>query len=115
MCISRSPFASTTAAGSGSPRRIPTPCADPTRKPRTPDKDRVPLNAGVWRYHPIKHKFEVFAHGTSNPWGLDFDDWGQMFCEACVIPHVYHVIQGGRYQRQAGSHFNPYTYADIAT
>ena len=33
-------------------------------KPRTPDKDRVPINAGVWRYHPVKHKFEVFAHGT---------------------------------------------------
>ena len=24
-------------------------------------------------------------------------------------------IQGGRYQRQAGQHFNPYTYADIKT
>jgi putative membrane-bound dehydrogenase-like protein len=84
-------------------------------KPGTPDKDRVPLNAGVWRYHPTKHVFEVFAHGTSNPWGLDFDVYGQAFCTACVIPHAYHIIQGGRYQRQAGSHFNPYTYADIQT
>ncbi len=48
-------------------------------KPGTPDKDRVPLNAGVWRYHPTKHVFEVFAHGTSNPWGLDFDVHGQAF------------------------------------
>ena len=24
-------------------------------KPGTPDKDRVPLDAGVWRYHPTKH------------------------------------------------------------
>lgn len=84
-------------------------------KPGTPDKERTPINAGVWRYHPIKHQFEVFAHGTSNPWGLDFNDYGQMFCEACVIPHLYHIIQGGRYQRQAGNHFNPYTYADIQT
>ena len=27
------------------------------------------MNAGVWRYHPIKDRFEVVAHGLSNPWG----------------------------------------------
>jgi putative membrane-bound dehydrogenase-like protein len=84
-------------------------------KPGTPRDKRVPINAGIWRYHPTKHVFEVFAHGTSNPWGLDFNDFGQLFCEACVIPHNWHIIQGGRYHRQAGSHFNPYTYADIQT
>jgi putative membrane-bound dehydrogenase-like protein len=84
-------------------------------KPGTPDKDRTPINAGIWRYHPTRHVFEVFAEGTSNPWGIDFDDYGQCFCTACVIPHLFHVIQGARYQRQAGNHFNPYTYADIQT
>lgn len=84
-------------------------------KPGTPDAERVPINAGVWRYHPQRHEFEVFAHGTSNPWGVDFNDRGQCFITACVIPHLYHVIQGGRYQRQAGVHFNPYTYDDIKT
>jgi putative membrane-bound dehydrogenase-like protein len=84
-------------------------------KPGTPDAKRVPINAGVWRYHPTKHIFEVFAEGTSNPWGLDFNEYGQAFIEACVIPHCFYVIQGGRYQRQAGVHFNPYTYADIQT
>ncbi|HJT36546.1 MAG TPA: PVC-type heme-binding CxxCH protein [Pirellulales bacterium] len=84
-------------------------------KPGTPDTRRVPINAGIWRYHPTRHEFEVFAHGTSNPWGLDFNDQGQALLTACVIPHLYHVVQGGRYQRQAGQHFNPYTYADIQT
>jgi putative membrane-bound dehydrogenase-like protein len=84
-------------------------------KPGTPDAERVPINAGVWRYHPTRHEFEVFAHGTSNPWGVDFDAEGQCFIEACVIPHLYHMVQGGRYERQAGSHFNPYTYDDIKT
>ncbi|WP_020468841.1 PVC-type heme-binding CxxCH protein [Zavarzinella formosa] len=84
-------------------------------KPGTPDKDRTPINAGIWRYHPTKHEFEVFAQGTSNPWGLDFNEHGEAFVEACVIPHMWHIIQGGRYQRQAGFHFNPYTYADIPT
>ena len=84
-------------------------------KPGTPNDQRVRINAGIWRYHPTKHVFEVFAEGTSNPWGIDFNDEGQAFITACVIPHLYHIIQGGRYQRQAGQHFNPYTYDDIKT
>ena len=73
------------------------------------------INAGIWRYHPARHKFEVFAEGTSNPWGIAFDEHGQLFETACVIPHLYQVVQGGRFERQAGSHFNPYTYDDIKT
>ncbi|MCA8988406.1 MAG: hypothetical protein KDA78_12225, partial [Planctomycetaceae bacterium] len=84
-------------------------------KPGTPDADRIPLNAAVWRYHPTNHRFEVYAHGTSNPWGVDYDDQGNWFNTACVIPHLYHIQQGARYQRQAGQHFNPYTYDDIKT
>ncbi|HEX8528554.1 MAG TPA: PVC-type heme-binding CxxCH protein, partial [Cytophagales bacterium] len=82
-------------------------------KPGTPDAGRTKLNAGVWRYHPTRHEFELFAEGTSNPWGLDFNDYGHAFITACVIPHMYHMIQGGRYQRQAGEHFNPFTFDDI--
>ncbi|MCS7023050.1 MAG: DUF1080 domain-containing protein [Gemmataceae bacterium] len=84
-------------------------------KPGEPEEKRQRINAGIWRYHPTRHLFEVVAHGTSNPWGLDYNAWGDFFCEACVIPHMWHIIPGGRYHRQAGSHFNPYTYADIQT
>jgi putative membrane-bound dehydrogenase-like protein len=84
-------------------------------KPGTPDDQRIGLNAGVWRFHPVRREFEVFAHGTSNPWGLDFDDRGEAFITACVIPHLFHMIQGGRYHRQGGQHFNPHTYEDIKT
>ncbi|RCR66845.1 PVC-type heme-binding CxxCH protein [Larkinella punicea] len=84
-------------------------------KPGAPDSERTKLNAGVWRYHPTNHQFELFAEGTSNPWGIDFNDYGHAFITACVIPHMYHMIQGGRYFRQAGKHFNPYTYDDIKT
>ncbi|MCU0339966.1 MAG: PmoA family protein [Spirosomaceae bacterium] len=73
------------------------------------------INGGVWRYHPTKDRFEVVAHGFSNPWGVDFDAKGQMFITACVIPHLWHVIPGGIYHRQGGQHFNPYVYNDIKT
>ncbi len=77
--------------------------------------ERTPINAGVWRYHPVRHRFEVFAWGTSNPWGVSFDATGEAFLTACVIPHLFHVVPGGRYQRQAGRHFSSHVYADIAT
>ena len=84
-------------------------------KPGTPDEERVEINAGVWRYHPQKEVFEVFAEGGSNPWGLDFDDYGQAFMVGCVIPHLFHVVQGAHYHRQDGEHFNPFVFDDIKT
>ncbi len=82
---------------------------------KMPVKDGQYLDGGVWRYHPTKDRFEVVAHGFSNPWGLDFDDHGQMFITACVIPHLWHVVPGGIYHRQGGRHINPYVYDDIKT
>ena len=84
-------------------------------KPGCKPEDRTPLTCGVWRYHPTRHQFEAFARGTSNPWGVDFNDYGHAFITACVIPHMYHMIQGGRYQRQGGQHVNRHTYDDIKT
>ncbi len=84
-------------------------------KPGTPENQRQKINAGFWRYQPVRNEFEVFGEGTSNSWGIDFDANGQLFAEACVIPHLFHIALGGRYQRQAGQHFNPNTYDDIKT
>lgn len=84
-------------------------------KPGTPENERTPVNAALWRLHPLTRKFEVFAHGTSNPWGVDWNDHGQCFITACVIPHLYHVVQGGLFQRQSGKHFNAHAYEDIKT
>ncbi len=81
-------------------------CPSHVGKPGAPERERQWMDAGVWRYHPTKHTFEVFAEGTSNPWGIDFDEHGQCWIEACVIPHLFHMIQGGRYQRQGGEHFS---------
>lgn len=79
-------------------------------KPGTPDDKRVSFNCGVWRYHPTKRVFEVFAWGTTNPWGLDFDERGEMFITNCVIKHLFHVVQGGHYERMFGQDLNPHVY-----
>ncbi len=79
-------------------------------KPGTPKEKRIPIDCGVWRYHPTRHVFEAFAHGTTNPWGLDFDDYGEMFITNCVIKHIFHVIPGAHFVRMFGQDLNPNCY-----
>ena len=80
-------------------------------KPGTPKDKRVNMNCGVWRYHPTREVFEVVAHGTTNPWGLDFDDYGEAFITNCVIHHLWHVIPGAHFERMFGQDINPHSYA----
>ncbi len=70
----------------------------------------VEVTGAIARYQPRTKKFEVFAEGTSNPWGVDFDAAGNAFVSACVIDHLFHIAPGGSYQRQAGVPSNPYNY-----
>ncbi len=84
-------------------------------RPGTPAAARVAINCGVWRFHPTRKVFEVVAHGTTNPWGLDFDDHGQAFITNCVIPHLYRVVPGARFRRMFGEDFNRSSYALMET
>lgn len=76
----------------------------------TPKEERKPLNCGIWRFHPVKHTFEIVCHGTTNPWGLDYNEVGDMFMSNNVIGHLWHVIPGAHYQRMFGQDFNPHCY-----
>ena len=79
-------------------------------KPGSPDARRRAFNGGIWRYHPARGVFEVVCEGTTNPWGLDFDDHGEAFFTNCVIGHLWHVVPGAHYERMYGSDFTPNTY-----
>lgn len=79
-------------------------------KPGAAKEDRTPLNCSVWRYHPTRHEFEVVCHGTTNPWGLDYDQYGQFFITNCVIKHLFHVIPGAHYIRMYGEDLSANTY-----
>src|SRR3954466_3075634 len=73
-------------------------------KPEQADGPGTRLNAAVWRFDTKTKKFEIFAEGTSNPWGMDWRNTdGQFILACCVIPHLYHIVPGGIYKRQAGS------------
>lgn len=75
--------------------------------------ERKKLNCGIWRYHPQSRIFEVVAHGTTNPWGMDFDDHGEMFFINTVIGHLWHLVPGAHYERMYGADLNPYAYGLI--
>ncbi len=80
------------------------------RDPSSPGAPVVKMNAAVARFNPRSRRLEVYADGTSNPWGVDFDRAGNAFVSACVIDHLFHMAAGGVYVRQGGSPSNPYTY-----
>src|SRR2546427_1883366 len=84
-------------------------------RPGAPESERTQLSCSIWRYHPVRHTFEVVTHGTTNPWGLDWDDYGQPFFSNNVIGHLWHVIPGAHYQRMFGDDFNPYLYQLMAS
>jgi putative membrane-bound dehydrogenase-like protein len=80
-------------------------------KPGTPENQRAALTAGVWRYHPLRHEFEVFAHGGSNQWGLDFNQEGDLFMTHCRSFYggggTTHVIRNAIYWNQANRNYGP--------
>lgn len=87
--------------------------ATKAKDPSNPNAVPVVVSAGVARLEPKTRKFEVWAEGTSNPWGVDFDAKGNAFVSACVIDHLFHLTPGGLYSRQAGQAPFPYAYGEL--
>jgi putative membrane-bound dehydrogenase-like protein len=69
---------------------------------------------GVWRYHPLTRKFELFCEGGGNSWGLDFDDDGQLLYSTNLGGYcMLHGVQGAYYWKSFGKHgalHNPHAY-----
>ena len=78
----------------------------------TPDQRRA-LNCCVWRFHPTKHTFEVVCEGTTNSWGMDWDQNGELFFINTVIGHLWHAVPGAYFRRMYGEHFNAHVYQAI--
>lgn len=67
------------------------------------------FTCALFRIHPKTRDFEVFAEGTSNPWGVAWDNEGSAFFSACVIDHLWHITESGYYHRQGGP-YPPFTW-----
>ncbi len=78
--------------------------------PGTPLEDRYPIKGGIWRYHPERKTVEVICHGTTNPWGHDWDRHGELFFINTVNGHLWHGIPGAHFLESFGSDPNPRVY-----
>jgi putative heme-binding domain-containing protein len=67
------------------------------------------FTCAIFRIHPQTRDFEIFCEGTSNPWGIAFDLDGSAFASACVIDHLWHLVETGYYHRQGGP-YPPFTW-----
>lgn len=78
--------------------------------PGTSANERVPLRGTMWRYHPTRKVVEALGSGTTNPWGHDWDEHGELFFINTVNGHLWHGITGAHYQRAHTIDPNPYVY-----
>ncbi len=77
----------------------------------------IEFQQGVWRYHPITRRFELFCEGGGNCWGLDFDAHGELLYSTNVGGYVMvHGVQGAYYWKQFDKHgrlSNPHAYGHL--
>ncbi|WP_231617492.1 PVC-type heme-binding CxxCH protein [Novipirellula aureliae] len=88
-------------------------CPGKIGTPETPDSNRPALTGGVWRYHPLSKAVEVLNAGTTNPWGHDWNDVGEMFFCNTVNGHLWHTIAGAHHPRPFTLDPNRRTYEPI--
>ena len=67
--------------------------------PGSTEAHRVPIEGGIWRFHPDRKTFEALTHGTTNPWGHDWDQHGELFHINTVNGHLWHMIPGAHFDR----------------
>jgi putative membrane-bound dehydrogenase-like protein len=88
--------------------------SSPNPESRIPNPRSLEFNQCIFRYHPPTGRFEIFAEGGGNTWGVDFDRHGQIiagtnFGGVCGL----HMAQGGYYVKGFAKHgplSNPHAY-----
>lgn len=88
-------------------------CPAEVGPPGAEARERIPLRGGVWRYHPRRKVFEVLVHGTTNPWGHDWNEFGEGFFINTVNGHLWHLIPGAHFKRPHTIEPNPWVFDPI--
>jgi putative membrane-bound dehydrogenase-like protein len=82
-----------------------------------PGLDKQPVHSMgqlIWRYHPETRRYEIFAEGGGNAFGVEIDSVGRVFSgHNGGDTRGFHYVQGGYYQKNFGKHgalSNPYAF-----
>ncbi len=81
--------------------------------PGTLAEERIPLRGTIWRYHPWRKVAEALSSGTTNPWGHDWNEHGELFFINTVNGHLWHDFAGAHFVRPHTFDPNPRAYALI--
>ncbi len=88
-----------------------------TGQVREPGAKTPPIRTSgqqIWRYHPEQKRFEVFAEGGGNAFGLELDSKGRIYSgHNGGDTRGFHYVQGGYYRKGFAKHgalSNPYTF-----
>jgi putative heme-binding domain-containing protein len=88
------------------------------KRPGTKDKPIRTMGQLIWRYHPERRRYEVFAEGGGNTFGVEIDEKGRTFSgHNGGDTRGFHYVQGGYSKKGFGKHgplSNPYTFGYFA-
>ncbi len=84
------------------------------RRPGSTNEPVQTLGQNIWRYQPETHRYEVFAEGGGNAFGVEIDDAGRIFSgHNGGNTRGFHYVQGGYLQKGFEKHgelSNPYAF-----
>jgi len=70
----------------------------------TPHGVRRLMGGGVWEYRPETRRLEIISKGLINPWGFEFDRWGQSFaCDGAGSEGVNFIFPGSVFATSPGA------------
>ena len=83
-------------------------------RPGMNDESVTSMGQLIWRYHPTTRRYEIFAEGGGNAFGVEFDSKGRVFSgHNGGNTRGFHYVQGGYFQKGFSKHgalSNPYTF-----
>ncbi len=84
------------------------------RRPGFDEKEILSMGQNIWRYHPGTRRYEVFAEGGGNAFGVEFDAQGRVFSgHNGGDTRGFHYVQGGYLRKgftKHGALSNPYAF-----
>ncbi|MFM7077356.1 MAG: PVC-type heme-binding CxxCH protein, partial [Planctomycetaceae bacterium] len=88
-----------------------------TSRVRRPGSDAPPVTSVgqcIWRYHPASGRYEIFAEGGGNAFGVEIDAAGRILSgHNGGDTRGFHYVQGGSYRKGFEKHgelSNPHAY-----
>jgi putative heme-binding domain-containing protein len=88
------------------------------RRPGSKETPVHSLGQLIWRYHPETRRYEIFAEGGGNAFGVEFDAQGRVYSGYNGgDTRGFHYVQGGYYRKGFEKHgplSNPYAFGYFA-